>query len=295
MLQMWVDHVKCAADLRTELSETIRGFEDQIQQKTKKAAPYLDNLKALVHALATEDDPYTLYLRAEFRSAIIAACLISNKSAGHLVGAALDKIVEDSLVKLKANDPEWKEVLVSRAALTWGDALGGSMRNLVGQQAEAGFLDRLVAILRAKGLSPNVGTSTGGKVNSVSWGTRIVFLNRTCGIVRNNIDAVLTDATAGQPNLDDPSVYIACGELKGGIDPAGADEHWKTARTALDRIRDQFKTEGYAPKLFFVGAAIESAMADEIFQRLKDGLLSHAANLTKPAQVTDLCEWLIGL
>jgi type II restriction enzyme len=37
-----------------------------------------------------------------------------------------------------------------------------------------------------------------------------------------------------------PSAYIALGELKGGIDPAGADEHWKTARTALNRIHEAF-------------------------------------------------------
>ena len=34
--------------------------------------------------------------------------------------------------------------------------------------------------------------------------------------------------------------YMALGELKGGIDPAGADEHWKTARTALSRIHEAF-------------------------------------------------------
>jgi len=30
------------------------------------------------------------------------------------------------------------------------------------------------------------------------------------------------------------------GELKGGIDPAGADEHWKTANKALDKMRKPF-------------------------------------------------------
>ena len=31
------------------------------------------------------------------------------------------------------------------------------------------------------------------------------------------------------------------GELKGGIDPAGADEHWKTGNSALVRIRKAFE------------------------------------------------------
>jgi len=58
--------------------------------------------------------------------------------------------------------------------------------------------------------------------------------------------------------------YIAMGELKGGIDPAGADEHWKTARAALDRIRKAFSKVEVSPHNFFVGAAIAKRMAQEI-------------------------------
>lgn len=291
MSSVWAAQIKSSSDLRTELSATIAGFEVQIQEKTLKAQPFIDRLKALVQALETEDNAFNLYQKAEFRPAIIAACLISNKSAGHLVGTALDQIVEDSLASLQRSDPQWKEALVSRAALTWGDALGGSMRNYVGQQAENGFVEKLLAVLSTKGFKPEVVESNGGKISRVHWDNRALFLNRTCSIVGNNIDAVLTDAST-EVDLEDPTIYLACGELKGGIDPAGADEHWKTARTALDRIRDQFALKGVRPQLFFVGAAIESAMADEIYARLKDDRLSHAANLTKPAQVSNLCEWL---
>lgn len=38
---------------------------------------------------------------------------------------------------------------------------------------------------------------------------------------------------------DDKAIMF--GELKGGIDPAGADEHWKTGNSALNRIRTNFK------------------------------------------------------
>ena len=93
--------------------------------------------------------------------------------------------------------------------------------------------------------------------------------------------------------IDCPTAYLACGERKGGIDPAGADEHWKTAKQCtwpyppiLQRRR---------PKLFFVGAAIERAMAAEIFQQLRSGELSYAANLTSPEQVADLATWLVSL
>lgn len=61
-----------------------------------------------------------------------------------------------------------------------------------------------------------------------------------------------------------PERFIAFGELKGGIDPAGADEHWKTAQTALTRIRTAFANWDLSPDLFFIGAVIADSMAQEI-------------------------------
>jgi hypothetical protein len=96
--------------------------------------------------------------------------------------------------------------------------------------------------------------------------------------------------------LQEPGNYLACGELKGGIDPAGADEHWKTTGSALDRISKDFANCGqHRPKLFFVGRAIESAMAVELYSRLLRGDYSFAANLTQPAQLQSLARWLIAL
>jgi type II restriction enzyme len=89
--------------------------------------------------------------------------------------------------------------------------------------------------------------------------------------------------------------YMALGELKGGIDPAGADEHWKTAKTAIDRIKVSFKKMGYSPYIFFVGAAIENKMATEIFDNLKSNYINNAANLTKPEHITELSDWLIRI
>ena len=85
------------------------------------------------------------------------------------------------------------------------------------------------------------------------------------------------------------------GELKGGIDPAGADEHWKTGNTALGRIRTAFASEGINVHTSFVGAAIEKKMATEIYTQLLDHTLSFAINLTYDKQLTDYCEWLITL
>ena len=83
------------------------------------------------------------------------------------------------------------------------------------------------------------------------------------------------------------------GELKGGIDPAGADEHWKTGNTALERIRSAFAA--YNIKTSFIAASIETKMADEIFAQLQTKTLGKAANITIDNQLTEYCQWLISL
>ncbi|WP_390903760.1 AvaI/BsoBI family type II restriction endonuclease [Trichothermofontia sichuanensis] len=85
------------------------------------------------------------------------------------------------------------------------------------------------------------------------------------------------------------------GELKGGIDPAGADEHWKTAQAALNRIRQAFADAGHVPLTFFVGAAIEKRMAREIWEQLESGMLNNAANLNEENQVASISRWLCSL
>jgi len=108
----------------------------------------------------------------------------------------------------------------------------------------------------------------------------VVFNKFTDKIDKKSLDAILAD----QKN------YVVMGELKGGIDPAGADEHWKTARAALDRIRATFKKVYIA----FVGGAIEKAMAEEIYTQFQSGLLDYAANLTNDNQLSSFCDWLVN-
>jgi hypothetical protein len=96
--------------------------------------------------------------------------------------------------------------------------------------------------------------------------------------------------------LKDPRYYLACGELKSGNDPAGGDEHWKTAWAAFDRIRNPSSvTKEFRPELLFVGRAIETVMATNIFERLESGVFSFAANLSNSRQVAALAEWLTTL
>lgn len=129
---------------------------------------------------------------------------------------------------------------------------------------------------------------------------RTLIYNLTVPLVKNNIDLCLLNCSpveliANPSLLSLPELYLALGELKGGIDPAGADEHWKTARTALIRIQEAFARHGFKPHTFFVGAAIEKKMANEIWLQLENGTLENVANLTDDNQVSSVARWFCRL
>jgi len=207
------------------------------------------------------------------------------------------------------------EELVFRFLLTRGDALGGSMRNIGGALGQRKLARATIAALSiastkfrwlhgeshtwSKGSKDNPDIEFSAK--ALSWrggqGDRTLVYNIRVPVVRANVDACLLRCAAAELEsaIGEPGRYVALGELKGGIDPAGADEHWKTARSALERIRTSFVKHGTSPHTFFVGAAIASRMAGEIWSQLQDGVLTNAANLTGPEQVASLCQWLCAV
>jgi hypothetical protein len=108
-------------------------------------------------------------------------------------------------------------------------------------------------------------------------------------------EAAYTAGTTRTRAVKETQHYLALGELKGGIDPAGADEHWKTASAHLARIRRSFAMYSAAPALFFIGNAIEPSMAGEIWSMLERGELTNVANMTDDHQAVSLFSWLCAL
>ena len=71
-------------------------------------------------------------------------------------------------------------------------------------------------------------------------------------------------------------------ELKGGVDPAGSDEHWKTATQALNRVRTASRRTGRnVPPLSFIATILVERVAREALQWLETGKLKSVYNLTK--------------
>ena len=160
---------------------------------------------------------------------------------------------------------------------------------------------------KLKGWSVGKSSDSGieNELNGLFWQhggePRTLLFNLTPPGFSKNIDLCLValdltqfkNAAALRVALRESEIYLAFGELKSGFDPAGADEHWKTARSAFERIRQNYKHLN--PATFFIGAAIVPNMADEIWTQLQDGTLSCAANLTNELQLAGLCRWLIRL
>ncbi|MCX6832495.1 MAG: hypothetical protein NT028_10275, partial [candidate division Zixibacteria bacterium] len=230
---------------------------------------------------------------------VLLSAGFSQKALSHLKEDERTEIASETLRDLGEAQGDFVSDILYRYLLTLGDSLGGSMRNVVGASAQRAFTVMVLESLQSAGVNPRIEKGEeNGKIQGIAWSDRKMLFDRTPKFVKKNVDVILlrTDPPVeGSPDqIEDKDRYLAAGELKGGIDPAGADEHWKTAKTALDRVRKAFRS-GRAPCLFFAGVAIEREMARELYRDVKKGNLSFAANLTSEEQTHALISWLIAL
>lgn len=287
MNKPYLFHLKSAADLETTNHGTRAGFAALALERNRRATPYVEQARALKHAASQAKHPAELLEIPGIQSALVAVSGVN-----------------------------FVEELVFRFLLTRGDTLGGSMRNIGGFMAQKKLTRSIIAHLRLAGKTckwlhsetnvwadlPEDDADIELYLRGLCWVSkgkpRTLVYNLTVPFFRNNVDLSLFNCSSESLSKDtrrSPDSYIALGELKGGIDPAGADEHWKTARTALDRIHKAFAKHKVKPHTFFIGAAIEAKMAAEIWTLLKRGVLENAANLTDEDQIASITRWLCGL
>lgn len=317
MAHPYRQHLKSSKGLATTYEAVRAGFVSLALERNRRATPYVAEARALKTAASVARSPSDLLEIASIRAALLTAAGVSGKATTHLQEADKREAVEGLMRNfLEPAGGSFVEELVFRFLLTKGDTLGGSMRNLGGFMAEAKLSRSILAYLRLVGYKCQCirkGTKSWTELppddaglelslSGLSWtterGTRTLRYNVTVPFFKNNVDLCLFNCAPkdlSKEMLNSPAAYMALGELKGGIDPAGADEHWKTARTALDRIHKAFAKEGYKPSTFFVGAAIQSKMAVEIWNMLKSGTLENAANLTDDDQIASLSQWICSL
>lgn len=307
-------------DLQTTYDETKIGFLSIALRKSKEACFYIEKAKAFKHIISAYNDPNELIKIGNIQNSLCEAAGVSTKARGYLkpedISLILSEFSEEFLIPAGIH---FIDELVSRYLLTLGDALGGRMRNIIGGIAGEKLTQQIIATLDVRNCefyyydrraSKWVDGATfraeiSSDIKAIRWcikqQTRLLCYDLTVPIVKKNIDIVVfnnTDVNISNAKKfnefkNDPANYLILGELKGGIDPAGADEHWKTANTALSRIRDSFAKENKTIFTFFIGAAIEASMAKEIYNQCISGELTNCANLTKDNQLVEICDWLV--
>ncbi len=312
-----IQHLSKKSDLITQSEEIRSGFMALALERNRQATPFVEQARSLKVYASQAATPEDLLKINEIQTALLTAAGFSDKSLVYTDKTSKTKAIEQLIENfLNPAGIEFVEELVYRFLLTRGDSLGGSMRNIAGKLAERKLTRAIISALSLtkttyQWLNNKSKTWIMGKDNEadielslkgLSWErngiTRTLIYNRTIPLVNKNIDLCLLNCTPEDIRPETfrvPEIFIAFGELKGGIDPAGADEHWKTAQTALSRIRTAFSNRNLLPSLFFVGAVIVDNMALEIWQHLEEGTLHNAANLTKSHQVASLSNWLISL
>lgn len=317
MTKLHLGHLMSSKSLETTYEAVRAGFVSLALEKNRRATPFVAEARALKITAGQAKNPYALLKIPDIQAAMLTAAGISDKASKHLEDTDKHEAIE-GLIKnfLEPAGTNFIEELVFRFLLTRGDALGGSMRNIGGFMAQKKLTRAIIAHLKLAGHQcqglrkgekswtklPDDDADVELSLCGLSWSTKIkqrtLLYNVTVPLFQNNVDLVLFDRTTGdftRKIIAEPSAYIALGELKGGIDPAGADEHWKTARTAIHRIQRAFSKKKLKPSIFFIGAAIEAKMATEIWEMLKRGDLGNAANLTDEDQVAAISKWICSI
>ncbi|MEZ5673351.1 MAG: type II restriction endonuclease [Thiotrichaceae bacterium] len=310
-------HLQSNQALVTTYEATRAGFVALALEKNRRATPYVAEARALQKLASSAKTPRELIDIKDIEAGLLIASGISDKARNYL--SAKNKLEAiDLLIKnfLEPAGERFIEELIFRFLLTRGDTLGGTMRNVGGVLAQRKLTRSILSTLTVAGIPYHWQHLKSRKwidkteedadielaLRGLSWqnskGVRTLIYNLTVPIVKNNVDLCLFNLSPSEletTKYQSLASYIALGELKGGIDPAGADEHWKTARTALERIRNAFSKNGSVPHIFFIGAAIENKMSVEIWEQLKMKNLSNAANLTDENQIIAISRWLCNL
>lgn len=312
--------IKSAHDLVTTRERTRAGFIAMALEKNYIAVPYIEEAKALKALAKKVKKPIELLKEQNLRIGLLTASGLSDKSLYYMTDEDKTLAIKGLIEKfLEPAGENFIDELVYRYLLIKGDALGGKARNLAGTLGERKFLRTLLSVMNLAGILYKWRDSETRswmdknedeadiekRINAIQWSkkgkSRLLVMNISVPTVKKNVDLSImegdiSDLKKGKDSIIHQSAkFLALGELKGGFDPAGADEHWKTANSALIRIRNSFGAFNHKPKIFFIGAAIEKSMANEMFEELQTGVLSNAANLTDDEQLTEICNWIVHL
>ena len=302
-------YIVSADSLITTHDEIRAGFLAIALEKNRIADPYVKNalaFKAMVSHTRSAEELLTI---PQIRPFLVTAAGLSEKSLSYLDENDRTIAIQELIEKfLKPAGSAYIDEVIFRYLLIKGDAVGGTMRNRIGVLGQEKLIRAILAILSSmsvRGIIEEKMSSETKKCSTIHadmvgmesnikalhwfnyYGERLLLFNAKIPIVNKNVDICLFSGSIA--DYDDGRIIrkneraLMFGELK-------------TGNSALNRIRDSFRNAGYLViKTSFVGAAIERAMAEEIFAQLQSGMLTNATNLTNINQLIEYCNWIIEL
>lgn len=226
---------------------------------------------------------------------IIGATMLSQKSLQHFSESELKKYIKSNINFDRINEQNYLNELERYYLMSAGESIGGKIRNIVGKKGNDIFINYIKEYLDNNNISYSV-IEKNENVQKIYTDELVILFNKKPNFIGKSVDfMVLKKYQDGTYDIEDHNQYISAGELKSGIDPAGADEHWKTAATALKRIHQGFVKKGVdSPNIFFIGGAISRHMAGEIIHYIENNKLKYAANLNYKKQMQNIVEHLLN-
>ncbi len=244
--------ITSAETLVTTYEQTRAGFLRIALEKNRVGDPYVRNafaFKAMVSGLTRPED---LLEVAQVRPFLLAASGLSNKSTKYLSADDQIHAIEELIEKfLKPSGRNFVDEAIYRYLLVKGDAVGGIMRNRIGSLGQEKLIRCILSCMNVQGIEYDwIENGKNGpwihktendsgieqSMKALYWenehGHRALGFNLKVPVVSKNVDICLFSCDTREYNYGKianyPNAALMMGELKGGIDPAGADEHWKT-------------------------------------------------------------------
>lgn len=288
-----------AKDLITHDKYVIAGCKWQAKKKselTSSILKYSFEAKRLLRKIKNDDDIVKKIIETPVLfDFIIGATMLSQKSLQHFSKSELKKYIESNINFERINEQNYLNELERYYLMSSGESIGGKIRNIVGKKGNDIFIEYIKEYFNNNNISYTI-FEKNNNIQKIYTNKLVIIFNKKPNFIGKSVDfMVLKKYKDGSYNIEDHNQYISAGELKSGIDPAGADEHWKTAATALKRIHQGFLKKGIdSPNIFFIGGAISKNMSNEIICNIENNKLKYAANLNYKKQMQDIVHHLLN-
>ena len=280
--QYVISGCKWQAKKKSELTSDVIKYSSEAKKMLRK----IENNKNILNTIISTPILFDF---------IIGAIMLSQKSLQHFSQSELKKYIKNNVNFDRINEQNYLNELERYYLMSAGETIGGKIRNLVGKKGNDIFVNYIKEYFQTKNVSYQI-IEKNGNVQKIYTEELVILFNKKPNFIGKSVDfMVLKKYSDGTYDIEDHNQYISAGELKSGIDPAGADEHWKTAATALKRIHQSFVKEGIdSPNIYFIGGAISKHMASEIIHYMENDKLKYAANLNYKNQMKKIIKHLLN-